>query len=615
MHQEIHPKILIITTPIGAGPTTSYPPIGSMAVITFLKRAGFKNTHLYNIDLLRPNYEEVVDYIQKEKPDILGISAVVSTAYSYTKEISCDIKALLPNITIILGGNLGASAEVILKKTGVDYICVGEGEKTTVDFVNQWLTAKNKKDFEKVKGLAFLDETEKLIVTSYPDSIPVEDVYDIDWSILENEGQIDTFIQPIETSEFYNYFYSHKPKEQEPKRKNKTVATLVASKGCVARCTFCHRWDKGVRYIPVPAVMKRLDYFIDKYNTGFVMWNDENFGSDKKWLIQFLEEIKKRDLIWYVGGMRVSTISEEIMISMKDAGCVNLIFGMETGSQKILDVMEKKTTIEQNKITLKWITELGLSTNVRLVLGMPGESPETVKETIDFVAYYSELSPKVDSNDLAVNFAQALPGTALYEIGRTQGSIGQSVEDEEKYLLAISDRAAADGETSINFTDYPRLLQERWHFEILNSARVTYIKKWGLDNYYDILFKRLDYQFLKNLDPRIQSRVSFFYTLIKYLKREKVFMGQVSMLCPILFHRYSFLLTFLQFINVTRKYGFFHALKMLVEFFQWKIIGEIPKLKDMPAFEYISLRKFVNKSNLPKPLSDNPAMVPLRKGR
>ena len=137
-----YPKIIILTLPLRELPTV-FPPIGSLSVITALKKAGFENTNFYNVDFLRPKYEEILAYIEKEKPDIIGISAVVSTGYRFTKDLSLDIKKILPNVTIILGGNLGASAEVILKKTGVDSICTGEGEKTAVDFVHCWLNAKS----------------------------------------------------------------------------------------------------------------------------------------------------------------------------------------------------------------------------------------------------------------------------------------------------------------------------------------------------------------------------------------------------------------------------------------------------------------------------------------
>ena len=116
MDKKKKPKILIVTTPIRPIPT-DFPPYGSLSVMTALKKAGFNDTTFFNIDLLRPKYSEVIKYIKETKPDILGISAVVSTAYDFTKKLSIDIKRFLPGTTIILGGNLGASAEIILKKT------------------------------------------------------------------------------------------------------------------------------------------------------------------------------------------------------------------------------------------------------------------------------------------------------------------------------------------------------------------------------------------------------------------------------------------------------------------------------------------------------------------
>ena len=186
--------------------------------------------------------------------------------------------------------------------------------------------------------------------------------------------------------------------------------------------------------------MERIDFLIEKYNVGFINFADENFGTDKKWLSQFIEEIKKRDIIWRVAGMRVNTIDPELIKKMKDAGCIYLQFGMESGSQKMLDIMEKVTKVEQNYNAIKWLTENNLFTTVQLVIGMPGETPETIKETSRFTSYVVEQSSDADPNALSINFAQALPGTPLYETGRGKGIIGQTMDDEEKYLLKISDR-------------------------------------------------------------------------------------------------------------------------------------------------------------------------------
>src|SRR5437588_9544418 len=104
-------KIVINTTPIRPVPTT-YPPFGSMAVIQSLRGAGY-DPYFYDIDGLRPSFEEVELFFAERRPDVLGISAVVSTAYSYTKRLGRMIRRVSPKTRIVLGGNLAASAEIL----------------------------------------------------------------------------------------------------------------------------------------------------------------------------------------------------------------------------------------------------------------------------------------------------------------------------------------------------------------------------------------------------------------------------------------------------------------------------------------------------------------------
>jgi anaerobic magnesium-protoporphyrin IX monomethyl ester cyclase len=628
MNKKSCPKILVVTTPIRPVPT-GFPPLGSLSVITALNKAGFNNTEFYNIDYLRPRYSDVINYIKEAKPDVLGISAVVSTAYGYTKKLAADIKMLLPDTTIILGGNLGASAEIILKKTSVDFVCTGEGEVTIVDFMECWMDAQSIKDFENVKGLAFLDNDQQLMITPFPDPITASEVYDVDWSILDKLGHTDFFFPKLGDSKGPEKFSRESdPRTMEPHRANKRIATLPGSKGCVARCTFCHRWDKGIRYIPASIVMERIDFLIQKYNVGFISFADENFGTDRKWLAHFIEEIKKRDIIWRVGGMRVNTITPETIKKMKDAGCIYVQFGMESGSQKMLDIMEKVTKVEQNYNTVKWLVENNFYTVVQLVIGMPGETSETIKETSDFTSYVVEQSPKVDPNALSINFAQALPGTPLYEAGRRKGIIGNTLDGEEKYLIKISGRDARDGETYINLTDYPKLYLEKWHFDIQNITRNAYVKKWGLDSYRNIIMQSNRYQGLKEwkafkkidtgyfADPARQSETGFasetmpsFWSLLKQRR-----IGAVSSFYPNFFWRTRGLSLIYVLLNSFLKQGFKYGFELLKEFLVWKTKHCFNRsTSSIP--EYTSLRKLIRKKLIPDISGDNPSMAILRKGR
>lgn len=654
MSRPSNPKIVVCTTPLRPVPT-DYPPIGSLSVLSALNKAGFDNTVFYNIDLLRPEFEEALATLEKEKPDILGISAVVSTAYSYVKKLSLEIKRRLPDTTILLGGNLGASAEILLRKTGVDFVCTGEGERTATDFVRCWTRTSIKSGFSEVKGLAFLNESGEMITTCFPEPVTDEEVYDIDWSILEDLGQISYFVIPKEESSLVHQAFSRYPETHEPHRRGKTVAPLVSAKGCVARCTFCHRWDRGIRFIPVPVLMKRIDYFIEKHNAGFISFGDENFGSNKRWLNEFLPEMKKRDLIWSVAGMRVSTISPEWIVRLKDAGCLSIHYGMESGSQRMLDIMEKVTTVEQNKNAVKWMAEQNLDSVLQLIIGMPGETQETLRETIDFTRFFAEQQPTVDPNDLSINFAQALPGTPLYEISRRKGLIGTTLDDEEAYLLRISDRDARDAETYINFTDYPTLILERWRFDIQNETRHAYIQKWGLDKYFEMIYESPRFQpvtpqksgsdegdsgyfadphrakeklsaepapqkikiessrsadSLHDVKETLEIKHRKIPSVLKLIRERKLV--YIPMLHPQLFWRLRHFALLFILTGTYSKWGLKVTLRLFWDYLKWRLVPNGP---ERFSVQYRSLRKLVRENFLPPIPSDSAAMEPLRKGR
>ena len=123
-------KIQITTTPIRPVPT-AYPPFGSLAVIQALQRAGY-DPEFFDIDGLRPDFEAVLDHFRVSAPDIIGISAVVSTAYGYTKRLCKALREILPDVKIVLGGNLAASGELLHRLCNVDVCVIGEGDRVIV---------------------------------------------------------------------------------------------------------------------------------------------------------------------------------------------------------------------------------------------------------------------------------------------------------------------------------------------------------------------------------------------------------------------------------------------------------------------------------------------------
>ncbi len=606
-------KILIVTTPIRQAPT-EFPPFGSLAVLSALQRSGRHSAEFYDIDGLRPSHDEVLKTIALKRPRILGISAVVSTGYAYAKRLSRDVKRILPGTTIVLGGNLAASAEVLLNRAGVDFCVIGEGERVMVNLADVLDTDRPRTAVHAVRGLVYLDGN-RLVNTGYEDPLSSEELYDIDWTVLERSSRIENFIMPATRDVLLRTGFWRDARTHESRRRGKTLATLVGSKGCVSRCTFCHRWNKGIRYIPVPVLMRRVSDVIERYNVGFLTWGDENFGTDRRWLKLFCDSIRKYDLIWQVSGMRVNCVSREQLMMMKEAGCCAVHFGMESGSARMLEVMEKKTRVEDNYAALRWTADVGLGTAVQLVVGMPGETTETVAETVRFVEYASKLDEARNPVEINVNFPLALPGTPLYEYARARGFIGRALEDEEQYLVAVSDSDASNEANLINFTSVPKLTLESWRPRIVVSAAAAYIAKFGRKQYLrqlagsGYLLRVREAELAQKAIGRDGFQLSGIVRLI--------LAGQwraVLVLYPTICAKLRALLPVMVLLYDTRRNGSRYASGLALEWIGCRLRGLYQRRRVGRASDYTSLRKILE-AEVGVWAADRDAMIPLRRGR
>lgn len=465
-------KIVICTTPIRPVPT-EFPPLGALPVIQSLRAAGY-DPFFYDIDCLRPSFDEVVKFFTDQAPDIVGISAVVSTAYGYTKKLALAIKQALPETKIIIGGNLAASSEILLRFAGIDVCVVGEGERPVVHLANYFQRRKTDlDDLQQIKGIAFLDKAGQMVFTGYEPQLTVAEIPAPDFSILEEYSDIGRFVHdPLRRADF-----ARDPRTHEPHRRGKKMATVISTKGCVARCTFCHRWEKGYRAFSAQAVANRIKFLMEKYNVGFIVFGDENFASDRRQVEELVALIKPLDILYKVGGVRVRSVDLDLLKRMRESGCVSAYYGMESGSPRILKIMEKNATLEQNVNVARWTHEAGIYTIYQFVLGMPGETHETVAETLDFIKNVTEYLDDPPRKRLSINYIQALPGTPVYEYARNKGFIGQSLEEEEQYLLEISDINAGDDTKFLNFTEYDYLTVQAWRARMLYEADAHYYRK------------------------------------------------------------------------------------------------------------------------------------------
>jgi len=584
-------NFVLVTTPIRSSPDI-FPPLSSTALLDAMIKAGY-SPKFYDIDAFRPSFAQVVDFFRREQPDILGISAVVSTSYRYVKQLSYAVKKVSPKTNIILGGCLAASAEILLRKCPIDVCVIGEGEKVLINLLKYWEAFhdldSSREEFQRIKGIAFINSKNDFIFTGYEEQLLPGELPQPNYELLAKYSNVNLHIHdPLVHPEF-----AYDSRSYQYHRRGQKCCFIMTGKGCVSRCTFCHRWSKGYRSYPVDNFISTMKYLKEKYNIGFFATGDESFGTDIRMLNKFIDGVQPLDILFRVGGIRISTVYRNpgIVRRLKEVGCVKMVFGIESGSEKILTIMEKGVTRKQNMEVAKLINREGMHTTHQLVMGMPGENDKTIKETIECMKVATEDMDDYPYNRISVTYFQSLPGTPGYEYMRMRGLLGKTLDDEEKYLLKVSDVNAASPKHYINVSEECMSKVLLWPYRIRYEATAHWYRRRG--------WKRLNT--LTSHDEE-NSYKNNFIRIWYSLRKTRVFFLIVSLFGDLFWWLMIFPMR-------THIYG----LRKTVLF----TLG-IRKEDDRSSFiikEPHSLRKFVKYPD-PKELSVSEVnMLPLRMGR
>jgi radical SAM superfamily enzyme YgiQ (UPF0313 family) len=395
-------KILMIS-PIIDQPEPD-PPIGLCYLQAYLDKMGFtKSKILYAYK----SYEKIEKKIREFEPDIVGISCFTEFRRSSFK-LAKMVKEINKNIKVVLGGPHATYMwkQIMENFSSVDFIVIGEGEITFFELVN---ALDKNLELKNIKGIAFRKDGEIIKTEPRPfimnlDELPFPSYRDID---------------------FDKYKMAKPPEYFEKKKK----APVVSSRGCVNDCNFCSTtqfWSRRWRSRSPKNVVDEIEWLIKDYNISFFTFFDDIFTVNKERVIEICKEILNRELKinWYAE-TRVDSISTEMLEWMKKAGCFMLQFGVESGSEKILENMNKRITREQIINAFKMAKEVGLQREVLLMVGYPGETDKTLNET-------KELIDTIIPDMVVVSITKVLPSTKLYELAKQQGFINDDYWLSEK---------------------------------------------------------------------------------------------------------------------------------------------------------------------------------------
>ncbi|MCW4015695.1 MAG: B12-binding domain-containing radical SAM protein, partial [Candidatus Bathyarchaeota archaeon] len=377
------------------------PPLGMLYIASYLKENG---VDISIIDEAAQGYslKDTLDWVKKEDPDILGFSTLSATGRKAAL-IAERVKQENPNVKIAFGNFFATfNAERILKKySAVDYIIRGEGEHTSLELA---LCLEREGDLKKVRGINFRNGEQ---IISTPDRPLIKDIDSLpfpDRELLDAEYHNTTAGVVVAPKKFSGF---------------------VTSRGCVYRCRFCgcRRLARSLwRSRSVENILKELHLLSSQGYKQF-LFVDDNFTLNPKRVIKLCRRIKeeKVDIEFFAEG-RVDHCPQDMLQEMVRANCKMIYFGIENGTQKVLDYYDKQTTPQQAMDAVKRARKVGIDVIVAsFILGAPNETRQEIWNTLKF-------AQKLQVDIPQFNILATFPGTDIWEELKTKGLV-----DEEKH--------------------------------------------------------------------------------------------------------------------------------------------------------------------------------------
>ena len=366
------------------------PPLGVLYLSSYAKK--YCNAEVKIIDALRDNLntKQITNIALEYNPDIIGIHCLTAF-YKQTVDICRSLKQA--GFKVLIGGvHPTFMPYTTLKDSGADFVVCGEGEIPLLRLCENNLNHKN---IQGVYDLESLKDDDTQI-----DGTPVlkaETVKDLDTIPMPDWLQL----PPAS--------YPHSP--HAVIARGNPIGIVMTSRGCPSRCTFCssNNFYKGIRQRSVENVIEEVKFQIEHLGIQELQFTDDNLTLRREYIINLCNALLENNIkiAWSTpNGVRADKVDKEVLALMKKSGCYLIDFGIESANNQILKNIRKGETIEQIDMAINLAHEAGMITQGNFIFGLPGETKETIKETIDY-AVNSKL-------DRAGFFAlRLLPGSDL----------------------------------------------------------------------------------------------------------------------------------------------------------------------------------------------------------
>lgn len=363
-----------------------YVPLGILYISAWLQKNNYNNEVF---DSTFSTFELQKQFILDNKPDVLAIYTNLMTKLNVLRTIQfVKSQSILKHTKIVLGGPEVTNHIDKFLEHGADYIIQGEGEETMLELV-QFLDQKSELNRTQIAGLSFKDEVGQTIFTNERGKLK-----NLDELPMPNRTKVNLQL----------YFDAWKAKH------GTSAISINTMRGCPYSCKWCSRAVYGQSYRRRSAkhVVDEIEWIQNNYKVDSIWFVDDVFTVSHKWLNEFTQELGNRKLkIAYECITRADRMSEEVIDLLKESGCFRVWIGAESGSQKVIDLMDRRVDVLQVRDMIRKAQAKGVQAGTFIMVGYPGETEEDIFETIK---HLKDSDPDI----FTITIAYPIKGTPLF---------------------------------------------------------------------------------------------------------------------------------------------------------------------------------------------------------
>ncbi|MFA5115978.1 MAG: radical SAM protein [Candidatus Omnitrophota bacterium] len=404
-------KRIVLINPTNPEPPPNYfgPPYGLGLIASTLLEDG-RDVLAYDFDLepLEVMLSSIGGIIKRDKPRYLGICIQSCSRGSVYKLLS-RIRKIDKTLTVILGGPFASlKYELLLRNFPVDYVVIGDGERTLPELLN---CLEKKEDLKKVNGLAFLSGR-RLCLT--PERRKETNLDSLPYPAFHLFRDFDRKVNvAADTSR-------ETPDLILGKRCTsvKNSLLMLSSRGCIYNCNFCPMsgvFKDKIRFHSPQYFVDMVEHFYKKYGIRNFTFGDNTYTLVRKRALEICEEIVRRGIkIRWSCMTRADYVDSVLLGKMSGAGCFEVSYGIESGSEKIQRLIGKKLDLKKAREAFRLTGKAGMRSILMLMVGNVGESARTIKETLDFIK-------DLDPDNILVKIVKVYPGIKIHDIFEKKG--------------------------------------------------------------------------------------------------------------------------------------------------------------------------------------------------